>query len=668
MPNQVMRLQPEARPKLASMASLASRLPWLAQSFWGAFGRLSRDRSGNVIALVAAAILPLIALVGSSVDLGRGYLAQSRLQSACDAGVLAARKQMAGMPNFNPATQSAPVVARGKLLFDNNFPDGQYSSINRSFTVAIQPDLSVQGTASIRLPTTLMQVFGITGLPIDATCAAKISFTNTDVMMVLDTTGSMADTNPGDSAPKISELRSVVMAFYNQLEAAKTAGTRIRYGFVPYSTNANVGALLHSDWMVDTWTYQSRKPVDLGTTYTAFVGNWTSFTISGTQYYIPVTYSATCPGSTLTNTQTYANQTNVGTINEDDIYRNLANGTQYNCSPLPDGGFNVDGYSYNNYNYQSEYKVTGQQTFKNYAWNYQPVAYAVNGIKGASGSDPIVGGSISAPIFWDGNLRVPLTGPAGFTGCIEERDTTEIADYSNVDFAQARDLDLDTLPTPGDAHTQWRPIFDQIDFDRAMNWDGSGAFTSANTQVNYDFVNPSWGGFAACPAPARKLDTIDQATLQNYLDTLTPDGSTYHDIGMIWGGRLLSPTGLFASENADLPGAPTNRNLIFLTDGLTDTLDLSYSAYGVEPIDKRRWSQSSTLTLNQVVENRFTVACNEVKKRNITVWVIGFGTTLNPVLTGCAGAGHAFSAQNATQLTAAFSAIAAQLGGLRISK
>jgi hypothetical protein len=137
---------------------------------------------------------------------------------------------------------------------------------------------------------------------------------------------------------------------------------------------------------------------------------------------------------------------------------------------------------------------------------------------------------------------------------------------------------------------------------------------------------------------------------------------------MIWGGRLLSPTGLFSSENADQPGGPTNRNLIFLTDGMTDTLDLSYGAYGVEPVDQRRWSRASALSLDQVVENRFTVACNEVKKRNITVWVIGFGTTLNPVMTSCAGTGHAFSAQNASQLASAFSAIASQLGSLRISR
>jgi Flp pilus assembly protein TadG len=122
-----------------------------------------------VIALVAAAIIPLIALVGSSIDPGRGYLAQSRLQSACDAGALTARRQMASMPNFDRETQSEPAVARGKVLFDNNFPNGQYGSSNRSFMMAIHNDLTVQATASIKLPTTMMQIFGITQIPLATT-------------------------------------------------------------------------------------------------------------------------------------------------------------------------------------------------------------------------------------------------------------------------------------------------------------------------------------------------------------------------------------------------------------------------------------------------------------------------------------------------------------------
>ena len=69
-----------------------------------------------------------------------------------------------------------------------------------------------------------------------------------------------------------------------------------------------------------------------------------------------------------------------------------------------------------------------------------------------------------------------------------------------------------------------------------------------------------------------------------------------------------------------------------------------------------------------MVENRFGVACSEVKKRNITVWVIGFGVALNPVLTSCAGPGRAFEAADAAELQNVFSKIAAQLGDLRVSR
>jgi len=175
-------------------------------------------------------------------------------------------------------------------------------------------------------------------------------------------------------------------------------------------------------------------------------------------------------------------------------------------------------------------------------------------------------------------------------------------------------------------------------------------------------------GLSACPTAARKLDEMNAADVASYVDSLEPRGNTYHDIGMIWGGRLLSPTGLFADENADVGATPTARHMIFLTDGETAPLDLSYGTYGIEPLDQRRWKPTSSLSLTQVIENRFTVACNEVKKRNITVWVIGFGTSLNPAMTECAGPGHSFEATDSAELNDVFSKIAAAMGDLRVSK
>src|SRR3546814_3783798 len=44
--------------------------------------------------------------------------------------------------------------------------------------------------------------------------------------------------------------------------------------------------------------------------------------------------------------------------------------------------------------------------------------------------------------------------------------------------------------------------------------------------------------------------------------------SDLHDVGMVWGARLLSPTGLFTDENATAPNErPISRHIVFMTDG-----------------------------------------------------------------------------------------------------
>ncbi|HTM95589.1 MAG TPA: Tad domain-containing protein, partial [Croceibacterium sp.] len=224
----------------------------------GFFARLARDRAGNTLAIVAASIMPLLAMVGGGVDMGRSYLSQSRLQQACDAGVLAARKALG---TEAAVTHDIPERAAelGQRFFNINFRDGSYGTRDRDFTMILEENYAITGEAAVTVPTTIMRIFGKEEVPIKVACQAQINFSNTDVMMVLDVTGSMAQTNPGDSVRKIDALRDTVRGFQAQLAAAAQAGTRIRYGFVPYSTNVNVGGLLEDDWVVDRWTYQSRE-------------------------------------------------------------------------------------------------------------------------------------------------------------------------------------------------------------------------------------------------------------------------------------------------------------------------------------------------------------------------------------------------------------------------
>lgn len=615
-------------------------------------GAISRDTSGNALSIIAFSIVPLLALVGSSIDMGRAYLVQSRLQQACDAGVLGARKELGAIDNFDADTDSATIAAKGNRFFNVNFADGIYNSIDRSFDMAIEDDMSISGIASVIVPTDIMQFFGKDEIAVDVTCRAKLTIPNTDIMMALDVTGSMAETNPGDTGSKISVLKTVVKQFYNTMETTRQPESRIRYGFVPYSTNVNVGNLLKDEWVVSSWDYPSRTLVGNGSG-SGLYGYYSAVSpVSGGYGTTPSTFAATqamdgsysCskPANTLTTSTALISTTTEATTNPDGTrttytYNRTRNGNIYSVS-LSGSTCTLSTTAYSNYVDTYRY-ITEPRLGTGSSWLYKDVSKDTTNWRNES------------------------------NGCIEERSTYEIDDYDNVDLTRALDLDLDLVPSPSDADTQWRPMYPSMIYERSKPWSGGGSFTTADVATDVEYISPYVAGFAACPTAARKLQVWAQADYDAYIDGLVAAGSTYHDIGMIWAGRLLSGTGIFADENADVSASQrTSRHLIFLTDGQTSSLDISYSSYGVEPLAQRRWNTASPISLTETIEKRFSFVCEEVKKKNITVWFVAFGTELNPIMTNCAGNGHYFSAANADELQEAFVKIAKSIGDLRLAQ
>lgn len=603
--------------------------------------------------MIAAALFPLLAMLGGAIDMGRGYLAETRLQAACDAGVLAARKRLGTRPAAGGIIP-AEVEEVGDKFFNVNFGQRAYGSENRSFQLVLQTDYSLTGEASAEVPTTIMGAFGYDKIDVAAKCGAQVNMGNIDVMLVLDVTGSMNQTNAGDSSPRITELKSTVRSFYDQLEAAKAPTSRVRYGFVPYSTNVNTGSIMQNDWVANTWTYQSREQVGTGTAAGTVsywsTGNVVSGTLSRTVFstYPAVTSGGsglncpTLPAATRTSTYTTGPTTSepypgppAGTLTRTN-YQFTYNGDTFDAVLT---GSTCTVYRNQHVNYVLSYDwITQPGVASSSRWQYRPISYNVSAWRTEA------------------------------TGCMEEPDTYEIDDYDNVDLTRALDLDVDHVPTPGNTATQWRPMYPGKVYGRKLKWNGSGSFDVSVVTTTDEYLTPSLSGTSHCPNPVRKLAEMSGGEVDAYLASLKVGGSTYHDVGMLWGIRLLSPTGLFASENADASSTrPSNRNLVFMTDGQTSTLDISYTAYGFEPLDKRRWSPGSSRTLTQTVEDRFLFLCGEAKKRNISIWLVAYGTDLSPAMTECAGPGHSFQANDGDELADNFATIAAAIAGLRIT-
>jgi Flp pilus assembly protein TadG len=653
----------------------------------GFLSRLARDSRGNTLAIVGAALVPLAAMIGSGVDMSRAYMAKTRLQTACDAASLAGRRVMQN------DTLDSNVTAEATRFFNYNFNQGQYGTA--AFTpVVTRPETGkVRVTASTTIPTTVMRMFGYTSLPLNVTCDAQLSFVNTDVMLVLDVTGSMANSINGTA--KISSMRDAVMALYDELQPIQTQlqanGMRLRYGIVPYSTTVNVGALIRAvnpAYLTDSISYNSRvsnfnrqiaeysaSPQPPSAAVVETYGS--SITQSDCDKYgrnisfgsfSPSATTGGGPPPTMTWTRTYSNDE--------------TSGTDWGWSTAPDhstGGkddkmscrrryvetdttYVISGYHYEStgYLYQSEpldvsqYKLGNSVTYAN--------SVTTTGNSGASQVD--VGGTYD-PLELASAQGVTGIGTTSVTwnGCIQERDTvnTITASSGYVIPAGANDLNINLIPDINDDATRWRPMFPQL-------------YWRSDTHGNIGLGN------APCPAAARRLQAWARSDLQTYVNALNPTGNTYHDVGMIWGARLLSNQGIFSADNPDtFNGMPVSRHIIFMTDGDMDTENDLMAFQGVEG-DEHRVGGTPTpsdndtgLTNPSSMESRHVqrmkMVCNAAKAMGYSIWVIAFGTALQPHLAECASnANQASVAADREALIARFRQIGANIGALRLTQ
>lgn len=644
----------------------------------GFLTRLLRNEAGNTLAIVAALIIPLLGLVGGGIDMSRLYLVKSRMQQACDAGALAGRKVM-GTGSWTTGTTSSS-DGRANAIFNGNFLSGDYGTgtLTKSFS---ETGGTVTGTASTVVPMTIMKALGFTSETINVSCTAKMEIPNTDVMFVLDVTGSMLDcpdgsTCNGNSSSKIAGLKGAVKCFYEALVKVNTtevcgndptataySGTaQIRFGFVPYSVNVNVGKLLPNSYLEDSWDYQSRETVPTGTSTTS--GSWTK--ISGTYNSNTNKKQNSCTASsnvsTVDGTTTTATSTDSmgGTVTTT-TYTRTKNGTEVTCSKNGSKSDIITD-TYSNY---KEYKT--DITAPTYAYLYHPRNFNVSGLK-AGGSS--WNNSISLNIGWM-NANTSVT----WEGCVEERYTVENSDGDPSDEwtplpSAAYDTDIDMVPS-AISGTKWAPVLEGAVWRRYSGSNRTESDTNYGSSAN-----------APCPTQAKKLQTWTAASpFETYVNSLSPTGNTYHDIGLIWGARLMSPTGIFASENATTTGGqPIQRHLVFMTDGDTNVQLDDYSAYGLNWWDHRQTTyEPSKSDLDDILDARVGGICAAIRNKNITVWVISFGngvaSSTQTRLQNCAstpnGAGaantHFFNASDTASLLATFQQIAAEISDLRLT-
>ena len=567
--------------------------------------------------MMALILSLLMAFSGCAVDGARMYMVNARLQQACDAGVLAGRKAMTDTTG-GTTTLDASATAAANAFFYNNIRIGWYGITSLSFTPSKTADVQVSGTAKATVPMTLMRIFGYSSITLNAACQATYQISDTDVIFVLDTTGSMAclpsdDTNtcnnyvnsvtatsytrpsdgtasgntstpgypgstayyvPEKSGSRISALRAAVLSFYDTMAASIDANTRVRYGFVTYTSTINAG----------------RAITDINPAY--MVGG-------------------------------------VGSVNTS---------WNYQTRVLTGTGFSFSCFC----------------TLPN--WQYKQSAQLLTTyVTGAPTVDPTK--FVNTTDTWD--------------GCVEEPYTTAGATSFSTS-SLPNDLNPDLKPG-SDIKTQWKPLWPAVTYAR-NNYASTATATSSGDSSNHPNLDQAYYyklGYISCGKPVSRLAVMTRTQVSNYVNAtdFRAMGGTYHDIGMIWGTRMISPDGIFAADTAAVTGhdAP-KRVIVFLTDGDMAPSQYIYGAYGMEYYDQRV-SGGDLANLKNYHNARFLAACAAAKAKNISVWTVALGMSSTNELTQCAtSSSQALSTTSGSGLATQFATIASKVAKLRLSK
>lgn len=678
----------------------------------GMLRALLRSDGGNVLAITAAATIPMLGVIGGAVDISRLYLTKSRIQAACDSAVLAGRKAM----TTNTYTDAAK--SRAESMFRANFEDEDYGTSLTNFTSSADAQGKVSGSVSTRLPMVLMQIFGTEAQDLSVTCSADIQVPNIDIVMVLDVTGSMNECADGHCSSgeqkKIDALKEAAKDFYSTLQTALAGNTtsQVRYGFVPYaeavngldvfkaSPNLNNGELPLSHF-VDTMTVQSRV-ANFNTKVTEWIPDPNSSPVTYNQVFNTDSQDSKEPFKAYSGSGTQVSdydctqygsnrswQIGSGTevylypktswpggegIGEPELYK--ADGSNLWQTSAPT---NADGYTKITFERVSwsggnsslkacTRKVTHthyikQERYKFTNWTFRPVDYNVSGYKSGSSITYLSSINTNATVETQGSydpvtmasMGVGTNSTASWNGCIEERTTVAASNFSPIP-TNARDLNFVDGGTS--SALQWRPVIRALTYDRRQTANRENV---SNSDAG-DYDEPTQN----CPsARMRSLNVMTQTQFNNYINTLSPGGNTYLDVGMIWGLRLIAPQGMFAARNLTGPnGGQISRHIIFLTDGVPVSNDSNYTAYGVERMEKRV-TGSTGVGQATLHARRFQAMCDAARGQ-FSIWAIAFGTSVTGNLSTCADPGRAYEADDTEQLKTAFKNIAKEVADLRL--
>ncbi len=624
---------------------------WFVRSTLFNLGRnFRRDRRGSVGMALAAGFVPLVAMVGLSVDGARSYMVRARLSQALDAAALAGGRSIGDNANVQ-----ADVT---KYFNANFFKDGAGylgATVTQTPTVPSPVGDTFTISSQATLPTTFMQLLTVGGLcascssiTVEAAATITRSSRGMELALVLDNTGSMASNN------KMTALKDAATNLVNQLYGSADTRPNLYVGVVPFVAQVNIGAQ-HSGWTA-TPSHTQHTVTDLRR----------GSANSGT-------------GGSSSNPSTYT-----------------ACATTSGAHDLKDGMLvDISGASQSAYNGRVQVRTTSWPSSctagNNKFW------YVFDNGTGSAPATPATGTIVAQrpPVTFASSEYTQSNG--AWRGCVEAR--SDPYDTSSAD-ASPSSQPFNKAFWPSTQNFKFYDTSKRLrkQCNASSTWCDNDWTSGSINEDGGSGDSGSYGPNKGCPAlPVASLQQSKQSVL-GVISSMTPwyGGGTNIPVGLAWGWRLLSPNyrGLWGSPTPDnLPLDYDTENmekvLVLLTDGKNEVVphgppgcDGTQGSYGCAPqesdytaygrLTEGRMGGTTLTAATTEMNSRITSLCTAIKAKGVKIYTIILQENdpeLQTVFTNCATKPeYAFIAPSSSDLAGVFSTIGNQLSSLRLSK
>jgi len=191
-----------------------------------------------VIPFVVVALVPLLGMLGLTLDIGYAYYSQRAMQSSADAAALAGASQLPSLSDATAIANSFGAGAGSKNTLASSGITGVSQTVSEKCVASLPgcaPDNAVVVDENGNASTFFLRLFGVSSIPIHvrSTACGPCADRPADIVVVFDRTGSMCWTWSGANDPSCTKLHNAKSGVETMLTALDPTLDRVGLVVLP---------------------------------------------------------------------------------------------------------------------------------------------------------------------------------------------------------------------------------------------------------------------------------------------------------------------------------------------------------------------------------------------------------------------------------------------------